>query len=196
MVPIFKNKGDVQSCGNYRGIKLMSHTMKVWERVVEARLRAEVNICEQQYGFMPRKSTTDLCPFKWQYLNGSLYYVSTTTANWQESRNDCLSKGADLVVINDAAENVSALIFQVLLTLSPSFLLLWIGLSDRQSEGHWIWQDGTSLGESFWQPGEPNSYSGRDEDCVEIRNFNDENNWNDLVCTDPTFWICEKKTGV
>ncbi|KAF3697446.1 hypothetical protein EXN66_Car013126 [Channa argus] len=33
--------------------------MKLWERVVEARLRAEVNICEQQYGFMPRKSTTD-----------------------------------------------------------------------------------------------------------------------------------------
>ncbi|KAK3555793.1 hypothetical protein QTP86_028917 [Hemibagrus guttatus] len=26
LVPIFKNKGDVQSCSNYRGIKLMSHT--------------------------------------------------------------------------------------------------------------------------------------------------------------------------
>ncbi|KAK3556732.1 hypothetical protein QTP70_015066, partial [Hemibagrus guttatus] len=59
VVPIFKNKGDVQSCSNYRGIKLMSHTMKVWERVVEARLRKVVEICEQQYGFMPRKSTTD-----------------------------------------------------------------------------------------------------------------------------------------
>ena len=59
LVPIFKNKGDVQSCGNYRGIKLLSHTMKVWERVVEARLRGEVPICEQQYGFMPGKSTTD-----------------------------------------------------------------------------------------------------------------------------------------
>ncbi|KAK3567883.1 hypothetical protein QTP86_027321, partial [Hemibagrus guttatus] len=59
LVPIFKNKGDVQSCSNYRGIKLMSHTMKVWERVVEARLRQVVEICEQQYGFMPRKSTTD-----------------------------------------------------------------------------------------------------------------------------------------
>ncbi|WP_139267336.1 hypothetical protein, partial [Escherichia coli] len=57
LVPIFKNKGDVQSCGNYRGIKLMSHTMKLWERVVEARLRSEVSICEQQYGFMPRKRT-------------------------------------------------------------------------------------------------------------------------------------------
>ncbi|KAK3512387.1 hypothetical protein QTP70_007966 [Hemibagrus guttatus] len=59
IVPIFKNKGDVQSCSNYRGIKLMSHTMKLWERVVEARLRKVVDICEQQYGFMPRKSTTD-----------------------------------------------------------------------------------------------------------------------------------------
>ncbi|KAK3559772.1 hypothetical protein QTP86_020723 [Hemibagrus guttatus] len=59
LVQIFKNKGDVQSCSNYRGIKLMSHTMKVWERVVEARLRKVVEICEQQYGFMPRKSTTD-----------------------------------------------------------------------------------------------------------------------------------------
>ena len=35
LVPIFKNKGDVQSCTNYRGIKLMSHTMKLWERVIE-----------------------------------------------------------------------------------------------------------------------------------------------------------------
>ncbi|KAK3509207.1 hypothetical protein QTP70_025560 [Hemibagrus guttatus] len=59
LVPIFKNKGDVQSCSNYRGIKLMSRTMKLWERVVEARLRKVVEICEQQYGFMPRKSTTD-----------------------------------------------------------------------------------------------------------------------------------------
>ncbi|KAK3557973.1 hypothetical protein QTP86_005610 [Hemibagrus guttatus] len=59
LVPIFKNLGDVQSCSNYRGIKLMSHTMKLWERVVEARLRKVVEICEQQYGFMPRKSTTD-----------------------------------------------------------------------------------------------------------------------------------------
>ncbi|MBN3290172.1 LORF2 protein, partial [Polypterus senegalus] len=60
LVPIFKNKGDVQNCGNYRGIKLMSHSMKFWARVMDARLRREVMISEQQYGSMPRKSTTDV----------------------------------------------------------------------------------------------------------------------------------------
>ncbi|XP_070055871.1 uncharacterized protein [Nicotiana tomentosiformis] len=30
MIPMYKNKGDIQNCNNYRGIKLLSHTMKVW----------------------------------------------------------------------------------------------------------------------------------------------------------------------
>ncbi|KAK3570391.1 hypothetical protein QTP86_019262 [Hemibagrus guttatus] len=56
LVPIFKNKGDVQSCSNYRGIKLMSHTMKLWERVVEARLRKVVEIyLEKAYDRVPRE---------------------------------------------------------------------------------------------------------------------------------------------
>ena len=33
LIPIYKNKGDVQDCGNYRGIRLMSHTIKLKERV-------------------------------------------------------------------------------------------------------------------------------------------------------------------
>ena len=30
ITPIYKEKGDIQDCGNYQGIKLMSHTMKIW----------------------------------------------------------------------------------------------------------------------------------------------------------------------
>ena len=37
----------------------MSHTIKVWERIIEARLRDRVEISKQQYGFMPGKGTTD-----------------------------------------------------------------------------------------------------------------------------------------
>ena len=44
IVPIFKEKGDIQDCGNYRGIKMISHTMKIWERIINRRLREETSI--------------------------------------------------------------------------------------------------------------------------------------------------------
>ena len=53
------NRIKTQCCGNYRGIKLMSHTMKVWERIIKTRLRDRVEISKQQYGFMPGKKTTN-----------------------------------------------------------------------------------------------------------------------------------------
>lgn len=59
LVPLYKNKGDVQDCSNYRGIKLMSHTMKLWERVIEQRLRSKVVVSENQFGFMPGRSTIE-----------------------------------------------------------------------------------------------------------------------------------------
>ena len=58
IVPIFKEKGDIQDCGNYRGIKMISHTMKIWERIIGRRLREETSI-EEQFGFMPGRGTTD-----------------------------------------------------------------------------------------------------------------------------------------
>ena len=59
LVTLYKGKGDIKECGNYRGIKLMSHTMKLWERIIEARIRKKLTIAEQQFGFMPGRSTTD-----------------------------------------------------------------------------------------------------------------------------------------
>ncbi|AQK55117.1 hypothetical protein ZEAMMB73_Zm00001d051783 [Zea mays] len=59
LVPIFKNKADVQSCTNYRGIKLMSHTMKLWERVIEHRLWKMTSVTQNQFGFMPGRSTME-----------------------------------------------------------------------------------------------------------------------------------------
>ena len=44
LIPIYKNKGDTQCYGNYRGIKLMSPTMKLWERIIEIRLRDRIEV--------------------------------------------------------------------------------------------------------------------------------------------------------
>ena len=57
ITPIYKQKEDPLECNNFRGITLLSHTLKLWERVVESRLRKMVNISERQYGFQPGKST-------------------------------------------------------------------------------------------------------------------------------------------
>ena len=59
VIPIYKNKGDAQCCGNYREIKLMSHTMKIWKSIIETRLRDRVEISKQRYGFIPGMETTD-----------------------------------------------------------------------------------------------------------------------------------------
>ena len=37
----------------------MSLTLKLWEKVIEARIRKKVTIAEQQFGFIPRRSITD-----------------------------------------------------------------------------------------------------------------------------------------
>nr|GEU56072.1 integrator complex subunit 11 [Tanacetum cinerariifolium] len=59
VIPVYNNKGDAQACSNYKGIKLLSHTMKLWERVIERRLRRESRVSENQFGFMPGRSTTE-----------------------------------------------------------------------------------------------------------------------------------------
>ena len=67
LVPIYKNKGDIQSCTNYRGIKLMCHIMKLWERVIEQMLRHETTMSENQLGLMP-----------WEVDNGSDLFIKET----------------------------------------------------------------------------------------------------------------------
>ena len=59
IVPIFKENGGIQECGNYRGINIISRTMKIWERVIDRRLREETTIGEEQFGFMSGRVTTD-----------------------------------------------------------------------------------------------------------------------------------------
>ena len=41
LMPIFKDKDDVQSCSNCRMIKLNSLIMKIWARVVEVSFKTK-----------------------------------------------------------------------------------------------------------------------------------------------------------
>ena len=53
IVPIWKRKGDAQDPGKYRGITLLSHIMKLLERILDKGLhrRVEQELGEEQLGF-------------------------------------------------------------------------------------------------------------------------------------------------
>lgn len=58
-VPVWKNKGDVNECGNYRPIRLLCHSMKIFERILDGRLRNITEITTNQCGFVKGCGTTD-----------------------------------------------------------------------------------------------------------------------------------------
>ena len=70
--PIYKSKGDVLGCGSYRPIRLMSQTMKVFERIVERRLRKILSLSLVQCSFV--KGTTDAI-----FANGSFFITPAHT---------------------------------------------------------------------------------------------------------------------
>ena len=59
LIPLFKNKGEAQICGSYRGIELLRDTMKLWERLIERKIRKETVIRKNQFSFMPGRSTME-----------------------------------------------------------------------------------------------------------------------------------------
>ena len=59
IVPIYKQKVDPLECGNFRGITLLEHGMKMFEKIVERRRRKQITVNNMQFGFSPRKGTTD-----------------------------------------------------------------------------------------------------------------------------------------
>ena len=59
IINLYKGKGNALERGNYRGLKLTEHCLRVLERVLEKIGRDLVSIDEMQFGFVPGQGTTD-----------------------------------------------------------------------------------------------------------------------------------------
>src|SRR5205085_6020371 len=116
--------------------------------------------------------------------NGHLYYLLTADT-WTNSEADAVALGGHLVTINDAAEN--QWVVDTFAHYGGVVRPLWIGLTDRDVEGTFVWTSGEPLTYSNWNvaSGEPNNSggSGYEEDFVYIIQ---ENSGNPTVFA--TFW--------
>ncbi|XP_026156733.1 CD209 antigen-like protein E [Mastacembelus armatus] len=84
----------------------------------------------------------------WILFHCSCYYKSNEVKNWEESRRDCQSRGADLVIINSKKEQD----FVINLNSNES----WIGLQSQKSQDwqkiwEWKWVDGTTPAYLAWK---------------------------------------------
>ncbi|XP_053335468.1 CD209 antigen-like protein C [Clarias gariepinus] len=118
----------------------------------------------------------------WKYFNLRIYYISTQTKTWDESKQDCRNKGADLVIINSKEEQ------EFILKQLGCSSWAWIGL--KVTEGAWKWIDGTPVVTAYWDEGEPNNKDNAD--CAEISTVPNKKGWKNMPCTYKKLWVCEK----
>ncbi|XP_039621069.1 killer cell lectin-like receptor subfamily G member 1 isoform X2 [Polypterus senegalus] len=114
------------------------------------------------------------CPDMWVQYEKDCYYLSTNQTTWSLSEDDCISRGAGLVIATHPEE------LNFLLLQCRSFVAFWIGL--RRNPGQeWMWTDN--------QPftlGRVNK-SVPDGDCAML-----EKNWiHSHNCSRLKHWICK-----
>ncbi|KAJ8259614.1 hypothetical protein GJAV_G00171470 [Gymnothorax javanicus] len=128
------------------------------------------------------------CPQGWKLFDSKCYYFSHEYRSWKESRNDCIERGADLVIIETKKEQDS-------ISENVKYYDYWIGLSDTVTEGTWLWVDGSRLQGGFWGSKEPDDQHWSYErwhwgaDCaVTVRG---NKTWIDKDCNWSHRFICE-----
>ncbi|KAJ8337083.1 hypothetical protein SKAU_G00383030 [Synaphobranchus kaupii] len=131
-------------------------------------------------------SYLDYCPSGWSEHYGRCFMFVKEKRSWADSeliseaslpQMNCQKLGGNLASVH-TEDDYSFLkdLVKKLDATAPSF---WIGMSDCQKEGTWMWSDGTRVDFTLWNPGEPNNVG--EEDCVQ-GNWPNSNGWNDLSC--------------
>ncbi|MCB9599254.1 MAG: C-type lectin domain-containing protein [Sandaracinus sp.] len=113
---------------------------------------------------------------------GHRYHFCRVAYRWTDARDFCDTLGAALLTVDDADENA----FVRTAADGGGGGDWWIGLNDREDEGTWRWDSGSSSGYRNWGNLEPNNFAN--EDCVSMR---PDARWNDSGCNSNLRFVCE-----
>ncbi|XP_074607109.1 uncharacterized protein LOC141860059 isoform X2 [Acropora palmata] len=127
----------------------------------------------------------DVCHDGWRYFQGYCYRKVSSCDSWNNGESQCATLGANLPSVHSQEENV---FIQSLLSGENG----WLGLSDINTEGTFVWSDGTRLNFTYWATRQPNNF--RNEDCVHtLGSLQDYRyKWNDVNCSSCHKYSCKK----
>jgi glucose/arabinose dehydrogenase len=111
--------------------------------------------------------------------NGKEYLLTNSAKSWTDAQAEATSLGGNLVTINNAAEE------NWLKQTFGSSEQLWIGLTDRTTEGTFKWVNGETATYRNWNPGEPNNFNfgGAVPEGEDYAVINQGTQWNDIPNT-------------
>jgi hypothetical protein len=127
------------------------------------------------------------CSFVLSNDGGSYFAICPGPVVWDEARSACAAFGpdVDLAIIDNAADQVA-----LLAAVGDDH---WIGVSDIDEEGHWVFVDGTDsivggVHQPYdgWASGQPSG--GNVENCAELDPG--RSGWADSPCTQEQPFIC------
>ncbi|XP_015771384.1 PREDICTED: uncharacterized protein LOC107349712 [Acropora digitifera] len=127
----------------------------------------------------------EICPDGWRYFQGYCYRKVSLCDSWGNSESQCAILGANLPSVHSQEENV-------FVQSLHSGEYGWLGLSDVNSEGTFVWSDRTQLNFTYWATGQPNNF--HNEDCVHTLGLlkSHEYKWNDVNCSSCHKYSCKK----
>ncbi|RME95347.1 MAG: hypothetical protein D6772_13310, partial [Bacteroidetes bacterium] len=114
--------------------------------------------------------------------DGNCYYRSNTQTSWTTAQTNARNVGAELVTINDDAENTA--VWNLYSASQTDWA--WIGLNDRSNEGSYHWSSGENSSYRNWGSNQPDNQNN--EDCV---HFWGNEHWNDLSCGSSQYAVIE-----
>ncbi|KAK2863321.1 hypothetical protein Q5P01_002854 [Channa striata] len=125
----------------------------------------------------------------WSRINGRDFYYVNSPMTWAQAERYCQSIGANLASVHNLHEYqwLQKLIF----VATHYYKQAWIGGSDAQQKGTWLWSDGSRFTYSYWCRGEPSNFRGQ-QHCLQI-NYGGFKCWDDVECYSRLSSICVKK---
>ncbi|MED6278004.1 hypothetical protein CHARACLAT_019273 [Characodon lateralis] len=130
------------------------------------------------------------CPNGWSQFKHRCFCYFSTPMTWASAEETCLSMNATLASVHNLGE------YYYIQGLIKAFTLenkqAWLGGSDAQKEGTWMWSDRSPFHFLNWCPRQPDNYGT--QNCLQM-NYGDGKCWDDVLCTIRRHFVCAKGIG-